>query len=229
MNCKNCNTPLSKEQVYCPNCGTPTGRSGVEKRHSNQMSAATILICCAILFGVYFLTRNESFGRIDSLFGKNREEELQEMESSMEKIGDQLDTIQDSDTQQDAEAENAQSSELTVGELIEPPKEIQPKTKKEQKDPVEPREYVLPGSDARYITEADLAGFSAHQCRLARNELYARHGRIFNDKNLQAYFEQFSWYNGRILSDEFPEGLLNKYEQYNRDVIVKYEKKKGYR
>ena len=90
-------------------------------------------------------------------------------------------------------------------------------------------EYILPGSDGRYLDETDLYGLSAEECRLARNELYARYGRKFDDEGLRAYFESKEWYSGMIDPSDFKEDMLNDYEIYNRDLIVEYEKKQGYR
>ncbi len=90
-------------------------------------------------------------------------------------------------------------------------------------------EYILEGSDYRYISEEELYGFDAEKCRLARNELYARYGRIFDDEELNAYFSQFSWYYPSISAKDFKESMLNDYEIYNRDLIVQYEKDMGYR
>ena len=41
-------------------------------------------------------------------------------------------------------------------------------------------EYILPDSDSRAYTYEELSGLSAQEIRLAKNELYARHGWIFN-------------------------------------------------
>ena len=87
-------------------------------------------------------------------------------------------------------------------------------------------EYVLPDSDSRYYSESELLGMSAAELKLARNELYARHGRLFNNKELQSYFNSKSWYNGTIDPDSFDkrqEEIFNKYEKANRDLIVKLE------
>lgn len=91
------------------------------------------------------------------------------------------------------------------------------------------KEYILAGSDSRYILKSELQGFTAEQCRLARNEIYARHGRKFNDENIQDYFNSKDWYTPAIAPDEFEESLLNPYEIANRDLIVEYEKECGYR
>ena len=74
-----------------------------------------------------------------------------------------------------------------------------------------------------------MKNLNADTCRLARNELYARHGRIFDDAVLQNYFSGKSWYRGTIKPEDFTESMLNSYEIYNRDLIVEYEKEKGYR
>lgn len=92
----------------------------------------------------------------------------------------------------------------------------------------DPLDFVFPYSDSMYLEVSDLQGLSAEECRIARNEIYARHGRIFQDIDLQTYFEQFDWYEGLYTADEFDESVLNKYEKANRDLIVKYESEMGF-
>lgn len=90
-------------------------------------------------------------------------------------------------------------------------------------------DYILPTSNSAYLTMEDLEGFTAEDCRLARNELYARYGRKFTDETLRAYFEAKEWYEGTIEPDDFTEDMLNEYELYNRDLIVEYEEANGFR
>lgn len=98
-----------------------------------------------------------------------------------------------------------------------------------EEDSPEDEEYLIPDSDTRLITYDDLEGFTADDCKLARNELYARHGRRFKDADLQAYFDSKSWYIGTIKPDDWNEGMLSDIEMQNRDTIVNFEKEKGYR
>lgn len=93
----------------------------------------------------------------------------------------------------------------------------------------EASEYFIPDSDSKYLTMKDLEGYSADDCRIARNELFARHGRKFTDENLKSYFESKSWYEGTIEPEDFDDSVFNEYEIANRDLIVEYEKEKGYR
>lgn len=84
-------------------------------------------------------------------------------------------------------------------------------------------EYLIPGSDSRYITEADLKDLSWEQCCLARNEIFARHGRMFQTPEIASYFNSKSWYHGTIAAASFSETVLNEYERANVNYISQYE------
>ena len=49
-------------------------------------------------------------------------------------------------------------------------------------------EYILPNSDTVRLTRTDLQGLSKEELRLARNEIFARHGMIFGVEDLDTYF-----------------------------------------
>lgn len=50
-------------------------------------------------------------------------------------------------------------------------------------------DYILPQSAQRRLTEDDLSGLTHEELCLARNEIYARHGRRFKNQNIASYFE----------------------------------------
>ena len=80
--------------------------------------------------------------------------------------------------------------------------------------------YILPDSSSRQLTASDLVGLTSEQLRIARNEIYARHGRKFNDDELQAYFNSQTWYNGTIEPNQFDDmSLLSEIERKNLEVI----------
>lgn len=58
--------------------------------------------------------------------------------------------------------------------------------------------FLIKDSDRRVLREEDLKGFSLVELRLARNEIYARRGRLFVDQSLVSYFSQFSWYHPHV-------------------------------
>ena len=88
--------------------------------------------------------------------------------------------------------------------------------------------YVIPDSSSRYISSSELNGLSKWQCCVARNEIYARHGRMFERKDLQSYFNGCSWYTPTTPAASFNEGVLNSYEKKNVQTIKAYEQAHGY-
>lgn len=88
-------------------------------------------------------------------------------------------------------------------------------------------DYILPYSDSMYYTKKDLESLTSEELRIARNELYARYGRRFQDKALQAHFDACSWYDGYIEPGDFQESVLNDYEVANRDLIKECEEGGG--
>ncbi len=82
---------------------------------------------------------------------------------------------------------------------------------------------TLAGSDSRYLTEADLRGLSWEECSLARNEIYARHGRRFTKDEIQQYFDSQAWYSGTVDPADFQTGSLSRIENANIKLIKDYE------
>ena len=85
--------------------------------------------------------------------------------------------------------------------------------------------YLLPDSDSRYLTEEDLKGLSHEQLCFARNEIFARHGRIFKTQQIADYFNSKSWYRGTVSAEAFQDSVFNAYERANITLIANYEKK----
>lgn len=87
--------------------------------------------------------------------------------------------------------------------------------------------YILPDSDKKYLTDADVAGLTLREINYAKNELYARHGRKFDSKELRQYFKSKSWYKAEISADDFSTDIFNKYEKANAQFLAEKEKKMG--
>lgn len=85
--------------------------------------------------------------------------------------------------------------------------------------------YVFPNSSTQLLSAADVQGKTAYQLRIARNEIYARHGRKFNDASLQSYFNSCSWYKVNDSYNYSNENAnLNEIEKANIKTIKSYEK-----
>jgi hypothetical protein len=74
----------------------------------------------------------------------------------------------------------------------------------------------------KLISEAMLRGLSLHELRLLRNEIYARHGRIFKTMWIQQYFGGQPWYDPK---DDFKDEELSGPDKTNVETIVAYENK----
>ncbi|KQL39965.1 hypothetical protein AN960_08345 [Bacillus sp. FJAT-25509] len=81
------------------------------------------------------------------------------------------------------------------------------------------KDYILPGSNSRKLTNADLIKLAPNDLRLARNEIYARHGLVFKSSDLTIYFSSKSWYKPNPAYG----GQLNDVEQYNLNLIKSRE------
>ena len=85
---------------------------------------------------------------------------------------------------------------------------------------------IAPGDmelfENKVIAEAMLGGLSLHELRLLRNEIYARHGRVFKTLWLQQYFGGQVWYDA---NEEFKDEELTGADKTNVETIVAYENK----
>lgn len=75
--------------------------------------------------------------------------------------------------------------------------------------------YILPGSNLRYVTDSEISALTREEQQLAINEIYARRGRKFDMQEYRDYFNAQSWYYGTIEPADFDEGVFNDYENTN--------------
>ncbi len=85
------------------------------------------------------------------------------------------------------------------------------------------QDYILPDSSTRQLSYGDIAGLTKEQLRIARNEIYARHGRMFTSEELQSYFNSKSWYRGTVSASSFSENMLSQLEKDNIKLIQERE------
>lgn len=85
-------------------------------------------------------------------------------------------------------------------------------------------QYIIPVSMTQTISADSLINMSDNDLWLARNEIYARHGRGFTNEYLQSYFNACSWYEKTAETDAFDESVLSQTEKDNLKVIQEAEK-----
>ena len=130
------------------------------------------------------------------------------------------------DQASDVETEEAQETVKEVTPV--PTQELTPTPTQEtpaQETPVNiADEYIIPDSSTRYLSNADLNPLTEWEIRVARNEIYARHGRMFKSQELTDYFKSKSWYVPSIPPEQFDNSYLNTFEIENLKFITNYEK-----
>lgn len=232
MKCTQCGKELASTAKFCTNCGasveqganegmkenvnTYVQETGSEKKWKDAYTILLLVVVMllAALIGL-FIKNNINSNQISH--NKNYRENYKRQEKNKDE------KYEDEDYEVYAEDEEENEATNTPDK---PEESIQQEA--EQNVNVS-QDFILPDSSTRYLTKSDLYGLTSEQCRLARNEIYARHGRMFSDEGLQRYFESFSWYTPSIAPEDFQEAVLNDYEVANRDLIVEYEKEQGYR
>ena len=84
--------------------------------------------------------------------------------------------------------------------------------------------YIIRDSNTRLLTEAELGKYTKAELGIARNEIYARHGRKFKLAEYNNYFSNCSWYSvnpNYNYSDD--SSNLNEIEKKNAALILKVE------
>lgn len=97
----------------------------------------------------------------------------------------------------------------------------------EGEDAAANKDYILPSSNTKLLTSADISGLSLKELNYAKNEIYARHGRKFDSKELREYFESKSWYEGKYSAADFDNnysaGMLSDTERKNAEFLKSAE------
>lgn len=220
-------TPVTSERSV--SASKPLNRAGIPRSVMLTAAAVGIIAAAGILIwsvGSAKSGRNQELEETSGVLAEKEEEDVKPpAETEKEKILEPEDSGKpDEATVQESTKAEEELLEEDVEGSVNDPEPLEEEVFTEEESP-----YILPDSDSMYLTRADLEGFTQYECRLARNELYARHGRKFNAADLQNYFNNCEWYTGRIEPEDFhDETMLNAYELANRDLIVQYEKDMGY-
>jgi hypothetical protein len=100
--------------------------------------------------------------------------------------------------------------------------ELPPVEKKNVETIVAYERKLKDGLSTTPLAKGLLEGMFLEDARKLRQEIYARHGRVFKDKWLQQYFQSFDWYKPNPL---YTDKVLSEVERQNIAAIAAYEKK----
>lgn len=85
-------------------------------------------------------------------------------------------------------------------------------------------QYIFPDSNSRYLSEEEVRGVEADRLFIGRNEIFARHGYIFQDEGLQQHFNSMPWYSGTVTAEQFnADAVFNDFEKKNAELIKQIE------
>lgn len=220
MQCPECGREVSDEELVCPDCGHVFGRAesaplplvaapgsghgpGHDHHHRRGDNdavltiVATIGIAAVVVIGFWVLILPSLANRKPANPSPSIRQEASLSTSASDASSSGTATVDDATSGSD----EASSSESVAAS------------------------YILPESDSRHYSTDELAGLTDEQLVLARNEIYARHGRGFNDASIRSYFESKSWYKQLYTAEEFDAmpSPLNQYEKANVSAIQHVE------
>lgn len=93
-------------------------------------------------------------------------------------------------------------------------------------DYVQPAPAAVPGlypeASERLLTADDLNQKSGYDLKIMRNEIYVRHGYIFQTPQMKAYFDAQNWYRGLY---NYVDDRLTTIEKSNVELIKSYERR----
>lgn len=227
--CEECGAELEEGAVFCENCGAKVENSVEEvtetkveveteevetpeetvvqnvqessKSKGNKALVGSLIAVIAVLvigIGALFATGVINFS------GKKEVSNTQ--------------VVDNSSTEQTQEATQPVEEQPVQEEVTPEPVVITPKPTKKPDN-----SYVLKNSDKKYLKNKDIKNFSKKKLRLARNELFARHGYIFKDKGLRKFFKKKAWYKPTLKPSKWSNDLFNKYEKANFELISNKE------
>ena len=190
---------------------------GDDKKTAGMMISAVVIVCLAliaVIFAFVMLQRRheseisaasdtEGQTEITIEIGKAKKEE--------ETAGEDGD-----EAEEDAQDSTGESESVYLV-----------KGKDTGSNPYEKADHLAYTDSVRYTWE-ELSWLDSYGLCITRNEIYARHGRMFNDQDIQDYFNRQDWYVAQTSSADFDESVLNDVELYNVELIHSYELKQGY-
>ena len=149
-------------------------------------------------------------------------------ETEISNDGSSTTTSSVSSSSSSAQAKSGSSSSSVVSQ---PQQKPTIDTSNETPEPVaaqQSSEYVLPNSSTYLYSADELASLSDWELYIARNEIYARHGRGFVRQDLTDYFENCSWYTKLYEPEYFDANIgLSDVETANAETILDIEHNRG--
>ena len=190
---------------------------GDDKKTAGMMISAAVIVCLAliaVIFAFVMLQRRHE----SEISAASDTEGQTEITIEIGKAKKEEETAGEDGDEAEEDAEDSTGENESVY-LV--------KGKDTGSNPYEKADHLAYTDSVRYTWE-ELSWLDSYGLCITRNEIYARHGRMFNDQDIQDYFNRQDWYVAQTSSADFDESVLNDVELYNVELIHSYELKQGY-
>ncbi len=182
-----------------------------------------------VIIGFKMVKKNEDAKLVaaaDTEYMKKQKQDIEQQEGSQEEkstegslnIEEFFDSATDSDKNTNAEADTEVSDADAKVYLIQ--------GNEKSSNRYEKADHLSYTTVTKYTLQ-DLSILDSYGLKITRNEIFARHGRMFNDQELQEYFKRQQWYVPQIAANDFDTSCLNEVEKYNINLISVYEEQIG--
>ena len=215
MYCKKCGNELAPRNKFCGKCGDKIISNMNRNKTTRTRKLFIILIsmlCLAIfipgtIFAVGSLTKQFKYAKIaKSLESTNPALAIEYAKKSVDSGGsdDLLMKLQS----------NEPANPTKISEKSQVKTQVNPAN-----TPKNGYRDIL-DFDTKLLKTSDLSALPKKDYEFIRNEIFARHGQIFNNPKFSNYFKQFSWY---IPKDTNMKIVLNSIEKANVEFLLKLE------
>ena len=187
------NFVVLSEKYFKTQATTPTGAPQTNtsgKAKSSGSSSMQLIIVAGIILAVGYFVVKDSDWFNDLFSGG------QEAPEQVEEIVTAID-------------ENVNRDEQSKQEIII-----------EQSDKQSAIPGKFPEASERLLTASDLQNLSKNDLKIMRNEIFARHGYIFQTNEMKTYFKYQDWYSPQYNNVN---SMLTSIEQQNIELIKRYE------
>ena len=183
--------------------------------HSSKGLIPVIIIIAfiAILLTGYFVFRHSVFNlfsnraRIENMYEQNRK--AVEQHISANNVSNQTRALSQPETAQPEVQKATSNSNSDISSQNQSSNKV---------DSSIPGRF--PQASERLLSVSDLQGLSKSDLKIMRNEIFARHGYIFQTQAMKSYFQQQSWYMPKYSNVT---SMLTSVEMKNVELIKRYE------
>ena len=164
-----------------------------------------------VIIGFKMVKKNEEAKLVaaaDTEYMKKQKQDVESQEGSQEEksteeslnIEEFFDFATDSDKNTNVAANADPDSDTEVSEADARVYLIQGNEKSSNR--YEKADHLSYTTVTKYTLQ-DLSILDSYGLKITRNEIFARHGRMFNDQELQEYFKRQQWYVPQIAANDF--------------------------